>query len=121
MAILNGAQAGKEPKPFSYKGYSAPNQYGATAGAVVTSAASTIGLPADYEGGSYSCYLLTCSVPVWVAFTTGTGAATPGGANTILMPTGTALVTVPPLGATSVSVICADAVTTGSFCITGLY
>jgi len=123
MAILAGAQAGKEPLTYSVKGYNAPNRVGTpvsvTGAAIAT--ASTLTLPVDPQGNAYSAYLLTAGVAVWIAWTNGSGNASIGGANCFLFPTGTSFCLVPPPGATSVSVIGDTGVTTGSFCLSGLY
>ncbi len=123
MAVVAGIQAGKVP--FQIQGATgvAPIRFGASAALLAASltGAVNVALPVDPQGNAYAAYQVTSASPIWFCWTTGTGAATVGGANCYLITAGSQETIVAPPGATSVAAIYDTGTTTGSFCIVGLF
>ena len=121
MAVVAGIQAGKGAYQIGGAQPLAPVRLGVSAGVAFTASAASVAIPTDAASNAYAAVRLTVSVAAWVAFTTGSGAATVAGANCYLIAPGTIWDVIPPPGATTVSAINADAATAGSLGVVGLY
>ncbi len=120
MAITAGQQAGKAPLQVGGAEAVAPIRNGNTTTIVLVAAASvTATLPTDPQGNAYAAFRFTSSSAMWVGF--GSGPAVAGTANQWIVAPGAIWDVVPPLGTTQASAIPADALTTGSLSIMGLY
>lgn len=126
MAALPGAQAGKAP--FLMNATATPAQnLGTPANSAALAGAVQITIPTDPAGNPYKALLITVSGSggsgaVWVNFSSDGTAATVGGANCFLIPSGAGgLYIVPPAGATKIGAIPATGVTTPDVCVIGLY
>jgi hypothetical protein len=120
MAVTPGAQRGKTPYQVNGAEAIAPVQLGNSASLIFAAATTaTATLPTDPQGNAYPCYRFKASSAQWYCF--GSGPAVPGAASTYLIGPGIVEDVFAPAGSTQVSAIPADAVTTGSFSIVGLY
>lgn len=122
MSIIVGAQTGRVCRQVNGATDSrAPIAFGTPANAVVTSTAQTVTLPVDPSGNSYPSYLIWAAGNIWYAWTTGSGNASPAGANCYLQSNSNSTPIIPPVNATSISVILDATSGAGSICIVGIY
>jgi hypothetical protein len=121
MAIISGVQRGQAPYQVNGAEAVAPARLGVSVGNAYTGAAVTIALPADTSTNGYSCVRISAACAYWIAFTTGSGNASVGGANCSLVTPGQIYDCVVPPLATSISVIADTGTTIGGISITGIY